>query len=186
MTWLVESIWPAITLGVVLEVALGIALVRSGRGAFVVAMALVLLATLGLIALEWSIVTETEEVEDTLASAAAALESSDPASVLEFFSENSPRRAEVERALERFHVREARVGGDLRITTNALTSPPSATATLTGRLNAADQRREIPYENVVRRFKITLHDAGDRWLIHDVQMAAQQGGEWSTAGIRPR
>ncbi len=186
MTWLVESPWPAITIGVVLEIALAIALVRTGRGVLLVAMGLVLLATIGALALEWVVVTETEEVADALGAVEVALEANDPPRVLALFSRSSPRRAEVESALGRFLVRDVRIGGDLELVINHLTSPPSAQAYFTGRIEAHDTRREIPYENMLRKFKVTLRREGDRWLIYDYAVEGEFTERWAPGAVRAR
>ena len=186
MTWLVESPWPALTVGVFLEVALAIVLVRSGRAVVLVAMAIVLVATAAMLALELLVVTEIEQVENALAKVATTLEANDPPAVLELFDPKSPRRHEVESILSRVTVRGATIGGDLEVRTNALTSPPSATAYFTGHFEAHDRRGEIPYEHVLRRFKITLHRLNDRWLIHDYEVAELEDGHWTSGRVPPR
>ena len=186
MTWLVESPWPAITLGVVVQVALAIVLVRTGRGAVLVAMAVALALTIGMLALERVVVTEQEEVEDALEAVAVALETNDTPAVLALFSPTSPRRGEVASALARFKVRDANIGGDLEIRTNALTSPPSAHAYFTGRLDAHDTRSEVPYDHVLRKFKVTLHRDGRRWLIHDFASEDPLTGRSTDAALRER
>ncbi len=170
MTWLLESPWPALTLGVVCELILAIVLVRSGRAVVLVAMAVVLAVTLGMLALERMVVTQTEEIENALHAAEAALETNDPTAVLALFTETSPRRSQVESALKRFHVRDAHIGRDLEIAPNALTNPPSARAFFTGRVEGADARGEVPYEQMLQKFTVTLHHEGDRWLIYDFTM----------------
>jgi hypothetical protein len=186
MTWLLESPWPAITLGLFLEVGLAIALVRSGRGVILVAMAFVLVLTAGMLVLEWAVVTEIEQVENALARVAATLEANDPPAVLRLMSPKSPRRGEVESILSRVVILEAHVGGDLEVRTNRLTNPPSATAYFTGRFRARDRRGEIPYEQVVLKFKITLHHRGQSWLIYDYAVAEPDGGRWTSGRLRER
>lgn len=167
MTWLIESPWPSLMLGVGLEVILAIALVRTGRGAIMVAMAVVLALTVGMLVLERLVVTQTEEVEDALDGVAGSLGSNDAGTVLAGFSPQSPRRAEVKSALASVTINSARVAGDLEIRFNDLTSPPSAVAYFTGIVDAKDNRGAIPYEHMMRKFKVTLRKEGDRWLIYD-------------------
>jgi hypothetical protein len=186
MTPLVESPWPALTLGVVLLVALAIALVRTGRVFVLVAMAAVLALTAGLLVWESLVVTEREAIEDTLYAAAAAVAANDAPAVVTHFTAESPARGEVEQALARFSVIEARVGGDLEIATNQLTNPPSARAFFTGRIRAHDNRREIPYENLIRKFRVVLHREDDRWLIHEVAVEDPISGDWHSARVRAR
>jgi hypothetical protein len=186
MTWLVESPWPAVTLGVVLEVALAIVLLRTGRAAVLVAMAIVLVVTIGMLIVELAIVTEVEAIEDALEAASVALEANNPPQVLALFSPRSPRRGEVESALARFTVREANVGGDLEIRTNQLTQPPSANAYFTGRIEGRDNQGELLYENLVRKFKVTLHHDGDRWLLYDFAVEEPISGRWTSGRFRDR
>lgn len=167
MNWLIESPWPSLMLGAALEVVLGLALVRTGRGIFLAPMALVLALTGGMLVVERLVVTETEEVEDTLATIAAALEANDVPRVMASVAANCPRRGEIERTLPRFEIHEAHVGGDLEVRLNRLTSPPSATTFFTGRISALDKRGEVPYEHMLRKFKVTLRKEGDRWLVSD-------------------
>ncbi len=175
MTWLVETPWPSVALGLVLEIILAIALVRTGRGTILVAMVLVLALTGGLVVLERVVVTQTEEVENALDAVAASLEANDAAAVLAGFTSNSPRRGEVQAALARVTVKSAHVGGDLEVRFNELTIPPSASAYFTGVVEAHDRSGTIPYERMMRRFKVTLHRQGDRWLIHDFSEPESRG-----------
>lgn len=186
MTLFVESPWPAITIGVVLEIALAIALARTGRGVLIVAMGLVLAATVGMLAVERLVITEIEEVADALDAVETALVANDPPRVLALFSPTSPRRAEVESALARFRVRDARVGRDLELVINRLTSPTSARAYFTGRIEAHDLRREVPYENMFRKFKVTLRRENGRWLIYDYAVQDEYTGRWTDGQVRAR
>jgi hypothetical protein len=167
VTWFVESPWPSLTLGLAVEATLLIVLLRTGRAKVLAAMTVVATATIAMLLVERLVVTEREEIEDALVGAAQALESNDLEAVLASFEPNSPRRGEVQSILSHVTIREARVGGDLEIHINKLTVPPSATAQFTGRAEIRDSRGQIPYEHVLRKFKVTLRRHDDRWLIHD-------------------
>lgn len=167
MTWFVESPWPSVALGIVLEIMFAILLFRTGRAALFAPMAVVLALTLAMLAIERAVVTEIEEVEDALDAVAGALEANDVEAVLAAFSPRCPRLGEVRSALARFTVSDARVGGDLEVRLNRLTSPPSATTYFTGRVAGKDKRGAVPYENMIRKFKVTFHRDGGRWLIAD-------------------
>ncbi len=167
MALFVESPWPSLMLGMVLEALLAIALVRTGRGAIVVAMFVVLALTTGMVILERTIVTETEAIEDALGAVAGDLEANDVPAVLAAFSPDCPRLGEVRSALSRFTVARAHVGGDLEIRPNRLTIPPSATAYFTGRVEGQDKRGVVPYEHMFRKFKVRLERRGEKWLIAD-------------------
>jgi ketosteroid isomerase-like protein len=154
-------------LGISLEVILAIALVRTGRGVIIGAMVVVLALTGGMLILERLVVTENEAVEDALDQVAAALAANDRDAVLASFSPQSPRRAEVQSLLSRVTVSSARIGGDLEVRFNELASPPSATTYFTGIVNAKDTGGAIPYEHMMRKFKVTMRKEDGRWLIFD-------------------
>jgi hypothetical protein len=177
MTWFVESPWPSLILGIGLEVILAIYLVRSGRAIVIAAMVGVLALTAGLVLLERIVVTESELVEDTLAEVARALAANDSSAVLATFSSNSPRRAEVQSAMSRVTINEARIGNDLEVRLNPLTAPPSASAYFTGHIQARGTRETIPYEHVVRKFKVTLHKESDRYRIFDYEDSDPRGND---------
>jgi hypothetical protein len=185
MTWFVESPWPSLTLGIGLEVILAIYLVRSGRAIVIAAMVGVLALTAGLVVLERIVVTESEQVEDTLDEIAQALVANDSSAVLALFSSNSPRRAEVQSAMSRVKVSEAKIGGDLEVRLNPLTVPPSASAYFIGHVQVKGARETIPYEHLVRKFKVTLHKQGDRYRVFDYEDADPRGAATPTGSTAP-
>lgn len=181
MNWLLESPWPAVTLGVVAQAVLVIGLIRTRQAKWVFGMIAAAVVTGALVLVERLVVTETEAVQDALDGTARALETNDTQAVLDYFTTNSPRLAEVRSALSHVTVREARVGGDLEVRLNRLTSPPSATTFFTGRISAKDARGAIPYEQMIRKFKVTLHREQGRWRIFDYDDVDPRGGGKSPA-----
>ncbi len=176
MTSFVESPWPSVMLGLALEAVLVIVLVQIRRPVIIALMASVLAITLGMLVVERMIVTENEEVEDMLDGLASALVTNDSPSIMAMFTDDSPRRNEVQSILSRVTIRDARVGGDLEIRLNKLTIPPSATTYFTGRVDAKDNRGTIPYEHLIRRFKVTLHKQNGRWKLFDYAEQDRQKG----------
>jgi hypothetical protein len=158
-------------LGIVFEAVLAIALVRTQRVAIVAGMLIVLALTTGLVILERTIVTENEEIEDALDAVASALQANDVPAVLAAFSPDCPRLSDVRSALSRFDVEKAHVGGDLEVRLNRLTLPPSATAYFTGHVVGKDKRGLVPYEHMIRKFKVRLQRHGEKWLIADYSEA---------------
>ena len=63
----------------------------------------------------------------------------------------------------------ASAGSDLSIKVEDRVSPPTALASFTGRFQLKLLRGSIPYEQMVRRFRIKLIKEGDRWLIVGVE-----------------
>jgi hypothetical protein len=165
MTMFIESPWPTVMLLVVAQVILSIIFLRTGRWWAVAAMGVALALAVAMLYLERAIVTDTEQVEDTLHGIAELLEANDAAAVLDLLAPECPRRDEVRQALARVTVESASVGGDLEVRLSRLTTPPSATAYFTGRIQAKDNRGTIPYEHFARRFKVRLERRGDRWLV---------------------
>ncbi len=176
MTWFVESPWPALALGGAAEAALAVWYVRSGRAAAWVGMAIAAAAVCGMVIFERVVVTESEQIEDTLHAVAEALLADDTKGVLTYFSANSPKRAEVQNILSHVRVKSARIGTDLEIHIDHLASPPTATTRFTGYVEGRDLRGEIPYEHFIRRFTVTLRREGDHWLIADYSQAEPRGG----------
>ncbi len=171
MTLLVESPWPAVLMCTVLLIICGVVFLRTGRTVVLGVMAGIVVALAAMVVLERTIVTETEEVEDTLHGIAENLAANDKAAVLASFVPGSPYQAQSRSALDRVTVESASVGADLKVVINKLTSPPTATTYFTGRIHASDNRGQIPYENYIRKFKVRLERHGDRWLIVDYEAA---------------
>ena len=71
----------------------------------------------------------------------------------------------VEQALARVTIRSASVGPDLEVRLSPLTTPPSATAYFTGRIEGKDNRGTIPYEHFARKFKVRLERRDGCWLV---------------------
>lgn len=175
MNVFLESPWPAVLLCIVVETILGIVFMRTGRVLVVVAMGLVLAATAGMLILEATVVTDTEQIEDTLHGIAEDLEANDVPAVLAAFAPQCPRLREVRSRLERVTVQSASVGADLEVRISKLTNPPSATAFFTGHIHARENRGTIPYENFIRKFQVKLERRDGNWLITDVEDAAPGG-----------
>ena len=167
MTWFVESPWPSLMLGIGLEIILAIVLVRTGRGDSHRGDGRGARVDGGLGCYRADGGHRVRSGRRLARRRGRALESDDVPAVMASFSPTCPRRGEVESALSRFTIREAHVGGDLEVRFNRLTLPPSATAYFTGRVEGKDKRGVVPYEHMIRKFKVTLHKQGDRWLIAD-------------------
>lgn len=174
MNWLVEDPTPTLVALVLIEALLVIALVKTGRGALLAAIAGVALLGVGLLALEWLVVTDKETVEDTLAGAAHALETNDPAALIRYIDPASPMGKAVAQEMSRVTISKATVSR-LDVKFNRHTSPPTAEADFMGYINARDRRGELPYENFAGRFTVRLRREGDAWLMTDYEMHDRTG-----------
>jgi hypothetical protein len=169
MSLFVESPWPAVVLCTFLILAFGALFMRSGSVWAIAALAGSVGLMAGLVVLERTIVTDTEQVEDTLHGIAENLEANNIPLAMASFAPNCPGIRQAESVLRRVTVQSAVVGRDLEVTINKLTSPPTATAYFTGRIQARDNGGSIPYENYIRKFKVRLELHGDRWLVADYE-----------------
>jgi hypothetical protein len=169
MSWLLEDpTWWWVG-GAALLAMLGIALVQTGRGALLGAMAGVLVLTALGLAVEWLVVTPREEVEGSLEQLRAALEANDISGVLAGLHPNAGAlRQEAESRLPDMQVQEARVSG-LEIGIDPR-DPNTAQAKFFGRINFRDPSGQVPYENMVRRFLLTFQRQDGRWLVSDYRL----------------
>ena len=169
MTTFVESPWPAVAVCTALLFVFGTIFVRTGRVWTIVVMVMTVAALAGMIVVEQKIVTETEEVEDTLHGIAENLEANNLPEVLSSFAASCPGINRARSALNSVTVQSATVGRDLDIRINQLTNPPTATAYFTGRLQFRDKSGTIPYDNFIRKFKVRLERHDGRWLVADYE-----------------
>src|SRR5215211_577876 len=84
MQWLFENPWPSVVAGAIVALAFGLMFLRSGRTAWLVAMAGVLVSLALLVVVERAVVTDREQVELTLEEIAVALERNDSDKVVDY------------------------------------------------------------------------------------------------------
>jgi len=173
MTWLFEEPWTIVLGGVVAEIALGLFLLKTGRGSILAAMVGVLVLAAGLLLVERMVVTEREKIQQVLDGVAAATMKNDAEAVQHFIApaDASPAAAALHSysasILRRFTIRDANIGGDLDIQIDSAANPPLATARFTARVNFKDSKAQVPYDNYVGKLKVDLRKQGDRWEILD-------------------
>ena len=166
MTWFVESPWPAVVIGLTAEAILAVLLVRTRRGNIVGGMIAVATATVGLVAVERLVVTDNEEIEQLFGELTRAFKANDEQRLLDLFTTDSPRANELRNILPHVRVRHAKID-DLDIQVNQSSVPTSATATITERVEARDDRESASYEHITRKLKVTLHKEGGHWLVYN-------------------
>ena len=89
MMTFVETPWPAVLTCTVALVVFGVLFMRTGRASMIVAMAAIVGALVGLVVLEQTIVTDTEEVQDTLHGIAEHLAANNVTEVLASLTNSS-------------------------------------------------------------------------------------------------
>src|SRR5690606_28804596 len=107
MTTFVESPWPAVGVCFVLLLAFGALFVHTGRVSIIVAMVAIMAGLVGMIVLERTIVTETEQVEDTLHGIAEHLAANNVPEILAAFAPNCPGIGQARSALNQVTIQSA-------------------------------------------------------------------------------
>jgi hypothetical protein len=165
MAFLVESPWPVLLTGIVLEAVLGVLLLQTGRGKLLWAMIAVGVLTVVGFVVERMVVTDREAVETTLDKAASAVESKNTDKLLECISpSNKEMREQARWVMERFEVDSVWIH-NLEITVNNLTSPPTAKAKFTATGQGTDRKGELPTHAYSDTVTVELRREGDRWLV---------------------
>lgn len=173
MEWLTEDPSLTIGLGTLALVILAVVLYRTGRGVVLVAMVLVLLLTTALVVAERWIVTDRELVADTLYRGARALEANDVPTVKSLIASDSQAlHALVDRVMSDVAFRAVHIGGDLEIKINRLTSPPTAVARFTCRVEGTPRRMDFAHDQFIRGVKVTLRQ--------------EEAGHWAVAEVEPQ
>ena len=168
MTMLLESAWPAIFGGIIVELLLAIAYFSLPKRGLVIAMGVVAAAIVALVVLERLVVTEQEEVENALLTLAATLETNDVSAVQDLIAPEATRvRSAAERHMPRYQINEVHVNRDLEVTLDRAANPSKAIAKFTCRVNANDRKGELPYTNALLEFSIHFRQVGDEWLVDE-------------------
>lgn len=166
MSWLFEDPTTVIVAGVLIEVLLVVALKNTGQRAILWAMGGVLLLVGLAVLVERLVVTDREEISDTLDGAIAALEANDIDRVLSHIDPQATgMRASVRMALANAHITDARVY-DLEVKVNRRAEPPVAQANFTGRVKGNYRGETGAGEGMLlRKFTVDFRRQDDRWLM---------------------
>ncbi len=165
--FMLESPWPILLGGIVIEALLALALLRTGRGRFLwIMLGVGVLVGAGLL-LERCITTDREAVEDCLDAIVAAAEANDINRLLENVSPKAVKvQIEARAVLSRVEVTKARLT-DLETKINRLTNPPSAKVKFRVIGTARDRSGEIPYQGFAEFLAVDLRQENGRWLVFD-------------------
>lgn len=174
---MLESPWPILIVGLVIETVLAIALFRTGRGLVLVLMGgVALLVLLGVLIERWTL-TDTKRIRQTLETAAAGLQANNARQVETCIvpgPDGDAARAKVGWALSVAEFRELTIR-NLEVKFNYQTSPPAAETTFTVWACGKDHGGTLPDE-ITRpvAMKVKLRKESGRWLVfgepwHDVR-----------------
>ncbi len=167
-----ESPWPVLLIGIAVEAVLAVLLLRTGQGRFLWAMLGVAALTLAGLLVERLVVTEREEVTDTLDACVAAVEANDLNRLLNYVSPTATQtRADARFVLGRALFETVWIS-NLEITINRLTSPPTAKAKFKAWVTGRDRLGEIPYRSEPIAVTVTLRKEKGHWLVADYDRSA--------------
>lgn len=165
MTTLLENPIPIILFGLIAEAVLGIALVRTGRGALLWAMAGVLVLVLAGVGLEWLVVTEVEEVEATFDAVAEALVANDLQAVLAHICpSDTDTRGRVAWGMRLVEFTNAKITG-LDVAVIHTTSPPTARAHVRGLVQFEGRSQVVVYKSYPLNIRFRLRKEPHGWVI---------------------
>ncbi|MDZ4820427.1 MAG: hypothetical protein SGJ20_15785 [Planctomycetota bacterium] len=161
MTWLLEDPTAVVITSAVVVAALVFFLMQSGRVMFFYALLGVILVATVLVVVERYVVTEYEEVEQTIAAAAEALESNDIDRILTFVDPAATSlQQEVRRELKRTTIDTTKVR-DLQVTFDRSKNPPTATAKFFANVQGKYYGTQGTF---VSNMTVTFVRQGDKWL----------------------
>jgi hypothetical protein len=157
---------PILCTGIILEIVLGLILLRTGRGWAMIGMGLVAVATLLGIGVERLIVTDTKRVKATLENARAAVEANHVQLALQYVD---PKATELrEWALQMaVHLRFTEVTiKDVEVTFDRKSVPPRAEAKFFATATfASNQFSDVKYPT---ELTVELRPIDGRWLVTGV------------------
>jgi hypothetical protein len=167
MSWLFETPWPAIAIGVLATAMAAGGWLHTGRRALLHAMVAIILLTIGAVVLERWVVTDREQVDATLHEIARLVESNDVDAVLRYAYSGSPAvRAQAAGELPRYRFRNVTIARNLHIQVFPKHVPPRATAefNVIAQVSLADGSWSD--QRVVRFVEVTLYQEADgQWRV---------------------
>ena len=167
MNLLLEEYWPWIFFAILGEAILAVALLRTGRGVLLWAMAGVLgVALLGVAMVKW-VPTQRKAVAATIYDTAKAIEANDLDGVLKHVMPSDEQtRADADRYMSMIEFSDVKIRY-LEITINHLTSPPTAKATFN--VSATGRNRSGQWGQATHPAKLTVQllRQPNGWMITD-------------------
>jgi hypothetical protein len=166
ITWFTEDPTPIFILGGITLAVLFVYLMKTGRGLVLVAMAAVA-AFMGLAVLvDAIVVTDRERVENVIYEAAAAAEQHNLDEVTALVSASAPQiKADIRHWLRDQLIIESVTIGNLDVSVDRTTSPPTATAKFWYIGQGKWRRGDTVHDRVPGKLKVDFRKEGERWLV---------------------
>lgn len=174
MTWLTEDPTLTIVLGGMLIAVLAIALFKTGRGVFLLAMFSAILVVAALVLVEHLIVTEREKVYQTIFDMAAAFEANDRDAVQTFIAPQSRQISrDADRLLRIVKIEEVNITDGPQISIDQYTSPPTADVELVAIAHGTSSVGG--FRPAPTRLYVTLRLQDGRWLVESYRLESPFG-----------
>ncbi len=178
MNWIVEQPLPTLFVGILVEAALLIALLRTTRGIFLYWMAGVGLVVVGLLAMEHFVVTHREEVENTLYQIARDVKTNDPEVVVGHVSPKSPKVASDARGHMRLlTIEDVRITGIDDIEVREQDQQLLAKAKFNIVIVGGDKPGVVAGQSFPVMLDVTFERADGRWLVREYKLHSAMGGK---------
>jgi hypothetical protein len=170
VSWLVEDPTFVLIAAGLAVVGLAISFFQTGRGLYLIWIGAVLFVMLLLLLIERYVVTDREQVEETLYAAAAALEANDLEATLSYVSPTADLlQGDIRGRMRSVEFEDTEIS-DLAIELSPSESPPRAHASFLGRVDF--KMSNLPFERIIRRVTVELTWEDDRWLVHSYKLTA--------------
>ena len=165
MTWLVENPMPVIYVTVLVQLILLGILVMTGRGVMLFAMVGVGALAGALLLIEYLVVTDREEIQDTLSATAAAIAANDATTVKQFIAPEDERtRNRIDQEFDDYYFESVSIKSNLKIEVTK-GDPPTALATFNAVAVGGDKQGGTRGVTVPRFLKVWLRKDGPNWVI---------------------
>jgi hypothetical protein len=165
MSMLLENPLPIAVVGALAAVMAGIVLAARRTGGALAALVGVIAATLVLLAVERLVVTDREDVENSLAGVMEAIRANDAAGLVAFIDPGAAGvRADAESLMPQMHVDVANAAS-VEVELEAAPEPTRAVATFRAFLHGTHERSGTPIAYVNQQVDLEWAKSGDRWLI---------------------
>jgi hypothetical protein len=168
MSWLAEQPLLILIVGILVEAALFVALVQTGRKALLYVFLAAGLLFAGILAWERVTVTDREAVRATLYQIAAELERNDLDAVLTHVSPKAKESiAEAQRILPQVKIHEVKIKPNLEIKVRRVGDLHIADATFNVVVVVSSKSPMLADQRIPRYVEVTLHEENGRWLVRD-------------------
>lgn len=165
MSYLFESPFLILTIGVLLIAASGYLFVNTRQKGALIGLVVVIALTALALLVEHLVVTPREQVEASLEGLASELEANNLEGTLRYLDPSAKESRDRARwAMSRFRVTKAKVA-NLQVTVNEMMSPPLAEVKFTGVIGVVDKKGSYTAQSIPVKFTATLRQHGDRWVV---------------------